>query len=282
MNAKLIAQLIIRRVIAVTCLVLSIFLSQQAIAAPEQSPLEFWNVSNENNMDIIEHSPWQKILDAYLDDKHPSGINRFDYAAVLPQDKKALNVYLHQMQQLNPLKFNRAEQKAYWINIYNALTVELILEGFPVKSITKLGKGLFSFGPWDDNLAKIQGQDLSLNNIEHGILRPFFNDNRIHYAVNCASISCPNLSATVYTANNTDELLEQGAKQYINHPRGVSFDNRKLKVSSIYHWYKDDFGGDNKSLIEHFRHYAKTDLAKQLSNYQGDIEHDYDWNLNKP
>lgn len=269
-------------IMSAICLLLFTFLSSLAVAAPENKPLTFWSDSNESNKAIVNHTSWQKLLDTYLDSKHPSGINRFNYAAVNTKDQKALSNYIKQLQQLNPRDLNRAEQKAFWINLYNALTVELIVKDYPIKSITKLGKSIFAFGPWDDILIDIQGQELTLNNIEHGILRPFFNDNRIHYGVNCASISCPNLSATAYTSENTDQLLEQGAKQYVNHRRGAIFEKEVLKVSSIYHWYKDDFGGNNKSLIEHLIHYAEADLAKQLSNYQGDIEHDYDWNLNKP
>lgn len=263
-------------------LLLSLFLSPLVVAAPENNPIEFWSASNESNTQTIDHTLWQTLLDTYLDDKHTSDINRFNYAAVNAEDLKNLSHYLQQMQQLNPRELNRAEQKAYWINLYNALTVELILKNYPVKSITRLGEDFFSFGPWDDKLVRVQGQELSLNNIEHGILRPYFKDNRIHYALNCASISCPNLSATAYTASNTEQLLEQGAQQYINHPRGVSFEKEELKVSSIYHWYKEDFGGNNKSLISHLMHYANPALAKRLHNYQGDIGHDYDWELNQP
>lgn len=282
MNVRLISPYKISTALSTACLMLSVFLSQLAVAAPDNSPLEFWSSSNENNTNTIDHTAWQTLLDAYLDDKHPSGINRFNYGAVVTKDRKVMNNYLQQMQQLDPRDFSRAEQKAYWINLYNALTVELILENYPVKSITKLGKSLFGFGPWDDKLLSIQGQELSLNNIEHGILRPYFADNRIHYAVNCASISCPNLSATAYTATNSNQLLEQAAQQYINHSRGVAFEKDQLKVSSIYHWYKDDFGGNDTSLIVHLIHYADPALAKRLRNYQGDLEHDYDWELNQP
>ncbi len=263
-------------------LILFFFISSLAVAAPDNTPLEFWSPSDESNTDTIDHAAWQNMLEQYLDDKHPSGINRFNYAGVKSEDRKMLTQYLLQMQQLDPRAYSRAEQKAYWINLYNALTVELILKNYPVKSITKLGESFFSFGPWDDKLADIQGQKLSLNNIEHGILRAYFNDNRIHYAVNCASISCPNLSASAYTSANTEQLLEQGARQYINHPRGVHFEKEKLIVSSIYHWYKDDFGGNKKSLISELIKYAEPTLAKQLRNYNGDIDHDYDWALNQP
>jgi len=252
------------------------------MAAPATKPLIFWINSNEASTVIIDHTPWQSLLDRYLINNHPSGINRFDYKAVNDTDKKKLRSYLDSMQLLDPRDYNRAEQKAYWINLYNALTVELILKNYPVASITKLGESFFSFGPWDDKIANIQGENLSLNNIEHGILRPLFRDNRIHYAVNCASISCPNLAKEAYTASNTDQLLEQGAKEYINHPRGIAFEKETLKVSSIYHWYKIDFGNKDATLINHFIKYASPELSQKLHQYQGDIEHDYDWALNKP
>jgi hypothetical protein len=256
--------------------------AQTSIAAPANKLLIFWVTSNETNTATIDHTPWQSILDRYLINNHPSGINRFDYGAVSATDRKILQDYLTNMQQLDPRTYKRSEQKAYWINLYNALTVELILESYPVVSITKLGESFFSFGPWDDKIATIQAKTLSLNNIEHGILRPIFRDNRIHYAVNCASISCPNLAKKAYTAKNADQLLEQGAKEYINHPRGVTFEKGTLKVSSIYHWYKVDFGNNDSSLINHLIKYANPELSQKLLQYKNDIEHDYDWALNKP
>ncbi|MEH6467751.1 MAG: DUF547 domain-containing protein [Porticoccus sp.] len=261
--------------------VLSIF-SHLSLAAPESNVQGFWSESNESNISIIEHSTWQTLLDVYLNNKHPSGINRFDYAAVNTEDHKRLDSYLQQMQQLDPRAFNRTEQKAYWINLYNALTVELILKNYPTESITKLGKSFFSFGPWDDKIANIQGHELSLNDIEHGILRPLFQDNRIHYAVNCASLSCPNLSATAYTSANIHSQLEQAAKLYVNHPRGVTFEDGTLKVSNIYQWYKEDFGGNDKTLLSHLTHYAEPSLAERLRHYQADIEYHYNWKLNQP
>ena len=199
-------------------------------------------------------------------------------------EKKNLQAYLHDMQSINPLNFNKAEQKAYWINLYNSLTVNLILNNYPLKSITKLGDSIFSFGPWDDDMAKINGVELSLNDIEHTILRPIFKDPRIHYAVNCASYSCPNLAGQAFTSSNTQQLLESGARDYVNHVRGVSFEGEDLLMSSIYHWYKDDFGGEDKSLLAHFKQYALPELKAKLIKFErsdGDIEHSYDWALNE-
>ena len=243
-----------------------------------------WRKSNETNHSIIDHMAWQSILDKYLKLAKMGGVNLFDYANVGEAEKKNLQAYLHDMQSINPLNFNKAEQKAYWINLYNSLTVNLILNNYPLKSITKLGDSIFSFGPWDDDMAKINGVELSLNDIEHTILRPIFKDPRIHYAVNCASYSCPNLAGQAFTSSNTQQLLESGARDYVNHVRGVSFEGEDLLMSSIYHWYKDDFGGEDKSLLAHFKQYALPELKAKLIKFErsdGDIEHSYDWALNE-
>lgn len=241
-----------------------------------------WNRSDESNQALIDHQAWQKILDGFLKSDHPSGVNRFRYRQVGAGEKKALKSYLMELQQIDPRTYRRSEQIAYWINLYNALTVDIILDHYPVKSIKKIGKGLFSFGPWDDDIARVAGENLTLNDIEHKILRPLWQDSRIHYAVNCASYGCPNLAATAYTASNTDSLLDQGASDYVNHRRGVRFEGGKLTVSSIYHWYSEDFGGSDRKLIIHLKRYAKPELRQELDRYHGSIDHEYDWSLNDP
>lgn len=169
---------------------------------------------------------------------------------------------------------------AYWINLYNAATVELILDHYPVRSITRIKSGLFSFGPWDRKLLKVDGHKLSLNDIEHRILRPLFKDPRIHYAVNCASLGCPDLAPRAYTAENLEQMLEDGARRYVNHPRGVSIEDGELIVSSIYVWFRADFGGTDAAVVEHLRRYAATELKAGLMRHS-DIDDDrYDWALN--
>lgn len=259
----------------------SLILSVNVHAAPTSELIDFWDESDEENTNTIDHSKWQTVLDAYLVSNHPSGINRFNYRAVSKADKSALESYINDLKNTDPREYNLAEQKAYWINLYNALTVNLILDNYPVKSITKLG-GFFSFGPWDKEIITIEGETLTLNNIEHGILRPIWKDNRIHYAVNCASMGCPNLSATAFTAENTEALLDQSAKDYVNHTRGVKIEGDKMQVSSIYEWYKVDFGGTDASLIEHLKLYAEPQLQEKLNSFSGKITDSYDWSLNQP
>jgi hypothetical protein len=104
----------------------------------------------------------------------------------------------------------------------------------------------------------------------------------VHYAVNCASIGCPNLQPTAYTAENTESSLEKGAREYINHSRGVAVKKGKLKVSSIYVWFQEDFGGSAEGLMEHWMKYANGALAEALKKHGGGLEHNYDWALNAP
>jgi hypothetical protein len=189
---------------------------------------------------------------------------------------------LQSMQDVAISNFNRAEQKAYWINLYNAFTVDLILSRFPVASIRdiNISPGLLARGPWGAKLLTVEGEKLSLDDIEHRILRPIWKDNRVHYAVNWASLGCPNLQPVAYTSGNTEALLEQGAREFINHPRGVAIDKGRLQVSSIYIWFQEDFGRDAEDLMEHWQTYANPALAEALEKYSGGLAHDYDWRLN--
>ncbi len=239
---------------------------------------DFWRSHQSDSKQVISHQGLQVFLDNYLisDD---TGVNLVKYGRVSAKQKQGLEHYLRQLQQQDPRSLNQLEQKAYWVNLYNALTLQLIIDNYPVTSIKKLGDSLFSFGPWDDELATIAGKKLSLNDIEHKILRPIWQDPRIHYAVNCASYSCPNLASKVYTASNLEPLLEQQARDYINHSRGVSFNQEELQLSSIYHWYKEDFGTFDQ-LLAHLNNYAEPGLAKQLSKVTKGYDHDYDWSLN--
>lgn len=246
----------------------------------------YWDQSNESTKQVIDHGQWQLLLDRYLIvGVDATAVNYFNYKSVRPSDKEILSRYLTTLQAIDPLNYTKAQQQAYWINLYNALTVKLILDNYPVKSITKLGNKFFSFGPWDDNAARINGKDLTLNDIEHKILRPIWRDPRIHYAVNCASYGCPNLSAQTFTAANTEQQLEAGAYAYINHPRGVTIAGEDIVISSIYKWYSEDFGDDKNMLLTHLKQYAKPELNRMLNLFQqgdGDIDYEYDWRLNEP
>ncbi len=270
-----------RRVVVVLGLV-SGLLAPTVVAAPESKLIPFWDASDESNQSTIDHSEWQELLDKYLHE-HPSGINRFDYEGLKEahDDFESLVDYLLRLSDLDPRTLSKSEQLPYWINFYNALTVYVVTGRYPVKSIKDIKSGTFDFGPWNLKLANIQDQPLTLNNIEHGILRPIWKDGRIHYALNCASLGCPNLAKQAYTSANVEELLEKGAREYINHSRGVSIKNNRLTVSSIYDWYRDEFGDSNEGVLAHLLEYAEPELAEQIKRF-GKYKHEYDWKLNAP
>lgn len=259
-------------------------LASTAQAAPRADLWPRWQKHDAASAQKIDHSAWNGFLKRYLVAPHPSGVYRLRYAAVSPQDRKVLKNYLDKLQSVPVSSYNRAEQRAYWINVYNALTVDVVLSHYPVASIRDIGisSGLFSRGPWDAKLLVIEGEKLSLNDIEHRILRPIWKDPRLHYAVNCASLGCPNLQPEAYTAENAEALLEKGAREYINHLRGVAIKNGKLTVSSIYEWFKDDFGSSREALLQHWLKYADKGLADALKGYSGGLNHAYDWSLNGP
>ena len=251
-------------------------------AAPEPELNPLWDASDETNTATISHQAWQELLDTYLT-THPSGINRFDYGSLKANEEHSTQLasYVESLAGIDPRSFAKAEQMAYWINLYNALTVFVIVGRYPVDSIKDISSSLFTFGPWEMELITLQGEPLTLDDIEHRILRPIWRDPRIHYAVNCASLGCPNLALDAYRSDNLERLLEQGAREYVNHSRGVAVREEGLLISSVYEWFKVDFGGTDADVFAHLRRYATPELAEALDGYDG-FDHDYDWGLNRP
>ena len=258
---------------------LVLLFSVQVMAAPKSEYWAFWDQSNDHSGKTIDHSAWTDVLSEYLVTNHQSGINRFRYGEVSKADSKKLDRYISALAKKDPRNYNRREQKAYWLNLYNALTVQLVVEHYPIKSITDIG-GVFSRGPWDKDLVKVAGKKLSLNDIEHRILRPVWKDHKVHFGLNCASVSCPNLQPMAFTGANVRKLLKQAGKEYINHPRGLHLQKHEMQVSSIFDWYGEDFAKDEKSMMKVFAHYADDRLALYLLGFKGDIKYDYDWSLN--
>ncbi len=221
-----------------------------------------------------------------------NGVNLVDYAKwkANAADMDKLKAYVRDLAQQKPSGMDRNAAFAYWANLYNALTLQVVLQDYPVESIKDIkskGTGFFDVkawvGPWRTKLVTVEGRELSLDDIEHEIMRPTFKDPRVHYAVNCASIGCPNLKATPWTAETLEADLEAGARAYVNSPRGVVVNaDGSLKVSSIYVWFKEDFGGNDEGVIAHLRKYAEPELAKKLEGQPRIAGDDYDWSLNQP
>jgi len=265
-------------------IVFTIFLittASSGFAAPRAELWDFWLSHDESSTATVDHSYWNTFLKAYVV-TGKDGINRVMYDRVSQQNRQALSKYINNLAKVSVRSLSRKEQLPYWINLYNALTVNLILDHYPVKSIRDIdiSPGIFADGPWGKKLITIEGKAVSLDDIEHRILRPIWRDPRIHYAVNCASLGCPNLQNTAFTGANTEELLEKAAREYVNSPRGARVENGKLYVSSIYRWFIADFGGTDEKVIEHLKKYARPALLTALDNIKRIAGDDYDWSLN--
>lgn len=230
----------------------------------------------------VDHAAWDAFLARHV---HPGedGVHHVSYAAAKGADEAALADYVRMLEGTDVDALDRDEQFCFWGNLYNARTVLLILEHWPVRSITeiRISPGLFSFGPWRRKLMEVKGEALSLDDIEHRIMRPIWRDPRVHYVVNCASIGCPNLKRTAWRPATLEADLEAGARDFVNHPRGVTVRaNGRIVVSSIYTWFREDFGDSDTGVIAHLLRYAEPRLAAALrarNRIDGD---DYDWAIN--
>ena len=232
----------------------------------------------------VDHSAWDRLLKLYIK-QGADGLNRVDYARFKQEGRTALDKYIAALEAVDPGRLDRSEQFALLINLYNAKMIALVLEHYPVKSIKDIALGgglvaIFTGGPWKAKVMRLKGVDLSLDDIEHAILRPLFKDQRVHYAVNCASIGCPNLNRDAFIGPTLDAQLDAAARTFVNSPRAFRFDGDRLISSSIYTWFKTDFGGNDEGVLRHARTYALPALATRLSRRIEIDGNDYDWRLN--
>lgn len=209
------------------------------------------------------------------------GVVRVDYAGwkASTVDRAALKAYIESLSRLNPLTLTRPEQFAFWANLYNAVTIDVVLDAFPVRSIRDIRSGLLP-GPWRRKVATVGGVELSLDDMEHNILRKGWADPRVHYAVNCASYGCPNLPLRAFRGATLGPSLDVAARAFVNHSRGARFDGNALVVSSIYKWFVEDFGGSDAGVIAHLARYADTPLRTRLQAATRIDRDVYDWSIN--
>ncbi len=255
------------------------FLNSWSSSKPEV--WEGWDANNPKNTQPVDHSAWGALLKKYVKtDK--AGLNRFAYGKVSAEDKKTLKKYIAGLAKLEITDRARNVQLAYWINLYNALTVDVVLDHYPVKSIRDIDiSGLLANGPWGKALITIEGEEITLDDIEHQILRPIWKDPRIHYGVNCASIGCPNLLKTPFTGKTAQAQLDRAASDYVNSPRGLTIKNGKATVSKLYEWFAYDFGNSEQGVIKHLLRYATPDRAAALKMSGRISDTAYDWSLNE-
>lgn len=220
-----------------------------------------------DNSPLVSHELWNELLKTYVT---PDG--KVNYPGLKKEERK-LHTYLDQLQSHPPLKeWSREEQMAYWINVYNASTIDLVLKGYPCKSIKDLENGK----PWDLRFIEIGETKYSLNQIEHEILRKKFNDPRIHFAINCASVSCPKLHNEAFTLGKLESQLNMLAQSFVNDPHRNILSTDEVMLSSIFDWYKEDFTTSG-SIIDFLNKYSRIRINPTASvSYLN-----YDWSLNE-
>ncbi len=229
-----------------------------------------------SSMEASVNAPYTAFLQKYLVEK--DGIQLVRYADVTPADKTALDEYIATLEGLAPSEMSRDEALAYYFNLYNAETISLILDAYPVKSIRSLG--IFNSGPWKKKVVTVEGRELSLDDIEHNTVRANYDEPRVHYAFNCASIGCPNLKPSAWEAATLDADLDAAARTYIAHPRGITIENGRVTASNIYDWFSEDFGDNESEVLDHIRQYAQGDKAEALVGVTKIDRYAYDWDLN--
>ncbi|MFC5048197.1 DUF547 domain-containing protein [Aquimarina hainanensis] len=213
----------------------------------------------------FDHSIWDQIL--LLNVTKDGKVN---YGGFM-KDSSQLYEYFTLLSQNPPTEqWSKEEKLAYWINAYNAYTIKLVIDSYPISSIKDIKD------PWNKKFFKINGEWYSLNDLEHKILRKM-NDPRIHFAINCASFSCPVVWNRAYTGANVESALENQTKKFINDPLRNTITEDVVSVSKIFSWYKKDFKIDGKNVVDFINKYATTKIINQSKKgYKT-----YDWSLNE-
>lgn len=254
--------------------------SLERLAIPESALIDT-ALQETGFTESINHAAWNKFLKENTTTDN-QGVVRVAYKDVSPIDHQNLKNYIQMLASIDTKALSRNAQLAYWANLYNAQTVDVILDHYPVSSIRKIKDGFFDLGPWDNKRLNIAGKKLSLHDIEHGIVRPLWQDTpEVHYLLNCAAAGCPNLSLQAFQADTIENVMRNAATDYVNNSRGVVvFDDGSIAVSKIYSWYIDDFGGSQQSILDHINQYAGKDLKEKLFGTKLIQQYFYDWSLN--
>ncbi|NQY06006.1 MAG: DUF547 domain-containing protein [Flavobacteriaceae bacterium] len=219
---------------------------------------------HEQVKEVFDHSLWNELLQ-----KHVSEDGKVNYKS-FKSDASRLKQYLDSLSKIGPSPdWTREDQLAFWMNTYNAFTVILILDNYPVKSIKDIKD------PWDIRFFKIGPKWRNLNEIEHKILRPM-GDPRIHFGINCASFSCPRLSNKAFTSNNVNEQLDILAKAYINNQTHNNITANKIQLSKIFQWFAKDFKKYG-ALIDFLNKYSDIEIKKNAKK----TFKKYNWSLNE-
>lgn len=235
--------------------------------------------SQRQPMQEVQHESWDGLLKKYVDE---AGMVDYKSWQASPADSRALDSYL---EILSTAQIEGAEPKvalAFWINAYNAVTVKGILREYPTSSIRNHTARVVGYNIWHDLKLSVDGQDFSLDQIEHQVLRTM-GEPRIHFAIVCASIGCPRLLSEAYVPEELDEQLERNTREFFAQPTkfGVDIQSRKVQLSPILKWFGEDFGDSETERLEFIAQYAPEAAQPLLQSGKANVSYlDYDWDLN--
>ncbi len=273
-----------RSIVSLVMLGVVSFFTVATMAAVPMKLIKFWNDVEPESLINVAHSAFKEVLTAYISDQHPSGIARFNFNAVSASDRTKLESYLDYLQLLEPRQLNEGQAKAYWVNIYNAATLKMMLDAYEddrVSSIRDARTGVFSARPWKRKLVTISQQKMSLDDIHNGVLRPMYKDHRIHFALFFFSLGGPDVSATILEGENNEEVLNALEKNYMSHYRAARLNGSELVLSGLFETYDTDFADDFDSLLQYIAQHVPEEISAAFPNIS-DTRYEYDWGINTP
>ncbi|WP_299260063.1 DUF547 domain-containing protein [uncultured Aquimarina sp.] len=224
--------------------------------------LSFFNI---NSQEIVDHNAWDQILVLNVTDE-----GLVDYDGVT-NDVLVFYKYFRYLQNIAPEdNWSKEEKLAYWLNVYNATVMKMIIDEYPIASINQIEN------PWKRKAFKSKNVRYSLDDIEHSILRKF-GDPRIHFLLNCGSMSSPRLWNRAYTSSNIGYALEERTKEFINDPQRNQINSKTVRISQLFQWYENDFASNHMDVIDFINEYSTITIDKQITKKYVT----YDWSLNK-
>ena len=221
------------------------------------------------------HAAWDAPLTRYVTD----GGVRYDAWSRAAADRQALAEYVDRLEATDPASMSRDDAMAFWLNLYNAATLELVLAHHPVKSIKDIGGPTSS--PWKHPVVTVAGRGYSLDAIENDVVRPTFQDARIHFALNCAALGCPPLARHAFRAPTLSDQLDEACRRALNDARWVEASQRRIRPTKLFDWYAADFEHEGSTVRKFLARYRPTDAAAVLDEDRRLEYRDYDWSLNQ-
>lgn len=251
--------------------------SASAMAASQSGITQHWSAYNKSSTATIDHSAFADFLQQYVV-KRDNAPNLMQYDRISKKAHKRLEAYIHKLAGLSLAQYNRDVQLAYWINLYNAALIDLVLDHYPVEAVYQIGGA--SASPWAMTVVTIDGYPLSLNEIRHYIIDAIWGERLTDYGLSWAAVGGPELRAQPYSSDQIFLQLRNNSERFVNGPKGMTTKKDRLVVSRFFDWFRRDFGGSTEALISQLRQHAEPALSARLDIYDTIDGFTFDWRLN--